>query len=145
MRNQTTWVVVSNSSQAKLFRITKFPKIEIITTLEHPESRLHNVDLVSSKPGRAFDKMGPGRHSYVPVTEPKQVEVEKFAKDLAKFLTTAHFKGDFYRLYLIASPAFLGLLRKELDAKTQGAIVSEIAKDMTEHVNADIEAHIANL
>lgn len=145
MPKQNIWVVVSNSCQAKIFKIAKFPKIEIINTLEHPESRMHNVDLVSEKPGRAFDKVGVGRHAYSPVTEPKQVEVEKFAKDLGKYLNAAFKNKEFTRFYLIASPAFLGLLRKELENKTQEAIVTEIAKDMTEHVNEDIEEQIAKV
>jgi protein required for attachment to host cells len=145
MRNQKIWVVVSNSALAKIFRIEKFPKIAIVDTLEHPESRLHNVDLVSERPGRAFDKVGVGRHAYSPVTEPKQVEVEKFAKDLAKYLDAAFLKKEFSRFYLIASPSFLGLLRKEMHGQTQEAIIAEIPKDMTDHVTQEIEQQIAGL
>lgn len=145
MKNQETWVVVANSSEAKIFRMKKFPKLEVISSLEHPESRLHNIDLVSSKPGRTFDKVGGGRHSYQAVTDPKHIEVEKFAKTVATYLQTAQGKNEFSKIYLIAAPAFLGLLRPLLDSKLQNSIVREVAKDMTEHTVLDIEGHLANL
>lgn len=54
MPNSTTWIVVANSSHAKIFRLVKFPKIEEMTSIDHPESRLHNQDLEGRKPGRCF-------------------------------------------------------------------------------------------
>lgn len=145
MQNSTTWVLVANSSLAKIFKVTKYPKLEIVTTLQHPESKLHDIDLVSTKPGRAFDRLGGGRHSYQQVTDPHHFEMEKFAKEVSKHLRSAFLKGDFQRLYLIASPQFLGLLRQELDNKTQSAIANTIHKDMTELTTESIEQHLEKI
>lgn len=142
MPHQETWVLVANSSQAKLFRLTQFPKIEPIQDFAHPESRLHDQDLISDKPGRNFDRMGTGRHSYESKHDPKSLEIDKFGKILAEHLNLAHENGDFSRLYLLANPSFLGVLRQELNPRLQNAIVSEIAKDMTEHPKSDIEHQI---
>lgn len=144
MVKQSTYVVVANSSHAKIFKMTKFPKIEAIETFDHPESRMHNVDLVSDAPGRAFGSMGDGvRHAYSNEVDPKQEEILKFARSLAIKVHDLFKMGQFNRLYLIASPSFLGLLRKHLDQHIQKTIVAEIPKDMTEHKTADIEEHIA--
>lgn len=141
----TTWVVIANSAHAKIFRLVKFPKIEPLAVFEHPESRLHAQDLVSSRPGRNFQSGGTTRHAYQPMTDPKLVEAEKFAKLLGDYLSTVHLKGEFSRLYLIASPAFLGLLRTHIKSKTREAVIAEIAKDMTEHTTPDIEHQLAAL
>jgi protein required for attachment to host cells len=145
MPHTTTWIIVANSSHATIYRMTKFPKMEQISNFEHPESRLHDIDLVTSRPGRGFESMGTARHAYQQMTDPKQMEIEIFAKSLSEHLDKAHMKGDFSRLYIVASPTFLGLLRKHLDIKTQQCVVAEIAKDMTEHRVADIEQQLANL
>lgn len=145
MPNSTTWIVVANSSHAKIFRLMKFPKIEVLTTLDHPESRLHNQDLEGRKPGRNFQSGGTTRHAYQPETEPKEVEIEKFAKLLSDYICNAHQKKEFARLYLMASPSFLGLLRQHINGNAQKAIVGELAKDMTERTTDEIEQQLCVL
>ncbi len=145
MSHTTTWIVVANSSHAKIFRLAKFPKIEELISMDHPESRLHNQDLEGRKPGRNFQSGGTTRHAYQPETEPKEVEIEKFAKTLSDYISSSHQKGDFARLYIMASPAFLGLLRQNIHSTTQKAIVAEVAKDMTERSTSEIEEHLATL
>jgi protein required for attachment to host cells len=140
-----TWVVVADNSQSKFYHITKFPKIEEISHLEHPESRLHNQDLVSSKPGRGFQSMGNARSSYQSKVEPKEQEAIKFAIQIADFLHSAHNKGEFHRLYIIAAPSFLGLLREHLNPETQKLVVAEMAKELTSCDLANIEHHISEI
>lgn len=145
MPNYATWIVVANSALAKIFRLSKFPKIEELTSMEHPESRLHDQDLVSSKPGRAFESTGVRRSSYEPESDPKKLEIDKFARILGEYLCTSYQKGKFSRLYIMAGPSFLGMLRQHLNAQTQEIIVAELAKDMTEHKKEEIEQHLAEL
>lgn len=143
--NPHTWVVVADNSHAKIYQLKKFPKLEEIQHLEHPESRLHNQDLVSSKPGRGFQSIGNSRSAYQQETEPKQVEAIKFATELANLLYAACNKGEFNQLYLIAEPSFLGLLRQHLHANVRKAISAEIAKELTSSPIEAIERHIADL
>ena len=142
MSQNTTWVVVANSAQAKIYRMVHFPQIEEINSLEHPESRLHNKDLVTDRPGSTTEKSGSRHASYEPDTQPKEVEVEKFAKMVSTYLVTACQKDEFSRLYIMASPHFLGLLRQNFDPKTQNSIVKEVAKNYIELKKADIEQHL---
>lgn len=142
----STWVVVADNSKAKIFRLVKFPnKIEEITQLVHPASRLHNQDLISSKPGRSFQSGGTTRHAYQPETEPKQVEAIKFAREVVQYLSTAEKKGEFSRLYLIAEPSFLGLLRQLIHPEMQKLITNEIAKELTSCDISTVEALLSKL
>jgi len=143
--NNTTWVVVANSAQAKIFRLVVFPKIEFLTSLQHPESRLHDIDLVSTKPGSTNDRGGTHRSSYQAPSDPKQLEMEKFAKDVTSYLSSACRKKEFSRLYVLAPPTFLGLLRQHMDQKTRDSIVAENAKDMTDHKQDAIERLISEI
>ena len=86
--------------------------------------------------------MGVGRHAYSEKTDPKLVEIEKFCRILADYLGIAYENGDFSRLYLFANPSFLGHLRQEMNPRLQESIISEIAKDMTEHTTEDIEKQL---
>lgn len=144
MQNHPTWVVIANGSCAKIFRVVKFPKIEEFEFLDHPESRLRNQDLVSSKAGRNFESTSTARSAYQAPTDPHHLELEKFAKYLADHLSDARRRQAFSRLYLMANPSFLGLLRPHLDHLTQESLVAEIGKDMTEQTIANIESQLEN-
>lgn len=142
MNHPSTWVVVANSCEAKLFTISKFPHIELLDKLEHPESKLHDQDLISNKPGRNFQSTNTTRHAYSPETDPKRQEIELFAKQLADYITSNHQKNAFQRLYLIASPAVLGMLRSHFSKQVQESIVKEISKDLINHTDQEIEKHL---
>jgi len=143
--NHQTWVLVADKCHAKVYRIVKFPKIEEINHLDHPDSGLHNQDLISSKPGRGFQSVGTARSSYQPETMPKQVEAIKFASEIAHMLYTAANNGEFKQLYLIAEPSFLGLLRQHISPQIQKHIVAELGKQLTSSPKEDIEFHLEEL
>ena len=145
MSHSPTWILVANSSHAKLFRVMQFPRIEALKVFNHPESRLHDYDLVSDKPGRNFDRVGGGRHSYEAKHDPQSLEIDKFGKILADYLSIAYENGDFSRLYILANPSFLGILRQEMNPRLQESIIAEIGKDMTEHTTEDIEKQLQAL
>lgn len=143
MQNLTTWVIAANGSIAKFFRVVKFPKLEAIEVLEHPESRLRNQDLVTSKPGRSFESTSSARSAYQPAVNPHHNELEKFARFLGEHLSTAKRNNEFSRLYIMANPGFLGLLRPHLDQATKGAIVAEVGKDVTDQTTDEIENQLS--
>ncbi len=143
MFNQTsTWVVVADACHAKIYRMTKFPKIEDVCAFEHPESRMHNKALVGVKPGRGFQRGGGIRYSYQSELEPKQIETNKFAIYLAEFLNKSRENGEFRRLYLIAGPTFLGLLRKHLNPQLRRMVVHEVNKELTSFDGNVIEHYL---
>jgi len=101
-----------------------------IETLVHPESRLRNSDLTSDGPGTGFESVGSARHAMVPNTFPKQQECINFSKTLSEYLEKAHGEGKFEKLYIAASPSFLGLLRKNFSQSLINHINGEVDKDM---------------
>lgn len=126
-----TWLIVANSSLARIFKVQKKQSLVEVEVLEHPESRLHERDITSDRPGRDFNSTNPRRHALEPQTSPKQQEFMNFARDLASYLDKARMDGQFERLYLAANPSFLGLLRQNLPAYTSQLINGEVDKDLT--------------
>src|SRR5262245_42681650 len=133
-----TWILVSNSSMAKIFRIEKNQNLIEIAQLTHPESRLHERDLVSSKPGRDFDSMGSSRHAYEAQHSQKSTEFHLFARHISNFLSSAQSEGKYDKLYIAASPVFLGILRQELSRPINMLIAGEVDKDMTQMAPGEI-------
>ena len=141
--NKTTWVLVANSSIARLFHLETLQKLNEINQFEHPESRLKNMDLVSDKPGRDFESFNNTRHAMEQKTMPKKLEAFQFAKHLAEYLEQASERGKYDELMLIAGPTFLGVLRETISPNLAKLIKKEIDKDLTQLTPKEILSHLS--
>jgi len=130
---KSTWIVVAESARARIFTMSEIgAKLQEITDLSHPESRLHDTELTSDLPGRAFDSQGQGRHAMEPATDPKEREARAFAAEIARHIERGRHQGNFDGLVLIAPPKFLGRLRAELTKPARDALVGELDKNLVE-------------
>jgi len=137
-----TWVLVANSSFAKFYKAEKNNKLIEVGILEHPESRLHDQDLISTEKGRTFSRMGTMRSSMEFQTSAKVTEYHIFAKEISNFLDAARETGKFGKLYLAASPSFLGILRQTISRLTGDLVVGQIDRDMTHLKPDEIRNHL---
>jgi len=133
------WVVVADGAKALFLRNAgdeKFPNLQIFRKEEqdNPPTREQGSD----RPGR-FNDGGPGHRSAVAETDWHALAEERFAADLSNILYKRAHKGDFSELVLVAAPAVLGELRKDLHKEVAARVIAEIAKDLTNHAVGDIE------
>lgn len=142
MKSETTWLIVANSSLARIYKLDNKHQVTELRVFEHPESRLHNQDLVSDRPGRDFESQGATRHAMEPKTSPKKLEFTLFANLLAEFLEKERSQGAFTSLYVAASPSLLGLLRQSLNPNTAKLIKGEVDKDITHLKPHEIPANL---
>jgi len=129
----TTWVVVANSSQARIFTLSaRNDALKEIKQFDHPPSRAHQRDLTTDRPGRTFNSMDPGRHAMTASVNPKEHETQIFAGLLADELEAARTHGTCERLILVCSPAFLGVLRKTLSTPSSRLVALALDKDLVQ-------------
>lgn len=121
------WVVVANSSTAKIYRAENVNTLVEIHTLNHSVSHLHDRDIVSDKPGRSKD----GHHSIEEQTPQQVKERIHFASEIASYLEKGLSDNNLDRVYLISIPQFLGFLRQSLNPQVAKLIHAEIHKDLT--------------
>jgi protein required for attachment to host cells len=139
------WVLVADASRARVFAAENrvAGELEEVTDHLHPESRLHNRDLVSDRPGRAADRSTEARSSVEEEGAPKDHEAANFARELAGMLAEAAGKGRFEHLVLCAPPTFMGELRDKLDGWVRQRVSLEVTKDLTRaHRGADVRTHL---
>ena len=126
-----TWVLVANQAEARIYAADRVPgNLKLVETLTHEEGAAHARDLTSDAPGRVHDRMGSARHSMEPDTGVKEESRRRFVKKMVERLESAHFRGDYDRLVLLAAPAVLGVIRKTLTSKLTKAVIKEIPKDV---------------
>jgi len=136
-------IVVADSSRARIFTAdSAHLPLNEIETMAHPEGRMHEQDLVSDMPGKESGKGGGGDHAYQEKIEPKKEEVIEFAKRLADYLDVRRKANQLNKLLIVAAPAFLGELRKQLSTATSDKIVFELDKNLAHHDEEDIRQHL---
>ncbi|MFO1372594.1 MAG: host attachment protein [Candidatus Competibacteraceae bacterium] len=135
----TTWVLIADSSRARLFSVDKaLAPLQEVQAFINPEGRAKTQDLVSDRQGRS---MGNGPNLDYDVA-PKRRQAMMFAKAISEHLKNGRIGGMFRKLYIAAAPAFLGLLRGKLDAKTAELVVEMVNKDLTHLEPARIRRHL---
>jgi protein required for attachment to host cells len=156
MQPKTTWCLVCDASRAHLFR-TRPPgrPYELIASFEHPESRARVGDLVTDANGRkpvggsrgvgvAGSRPGGfhGRPGVEPDTDPKEVEAQKFARDLAAALEKGLDAHAYDALVLVAPPRFLGALKATVSDQVAKRVERTIDKELASMDAREIERRV---
>jgi protein required for attachment to host cells len=129
--SKTIWIVVANRVTARIFATdSPLGAIEEVETLLHLQGRMQDEALVTDKPGRTTERAGPGRSATDPDTSQHEHQATVFATEIAATLTKARNDARYGTLVLVAPPAFLGVLRKSIDAQTRSRITLELDKDL---------------
>ncbi|MES9884027.1 MAG: host attachment protein [Sedimenticola sp.] len=132
------WVVVADSSQARIFSAeSSTSTLEEIHTISHPEGRLHLGDLVTDRPGRDRNA-GAGSHDMGHESDAKNEAAIRFAAQVGETLECGRTNGRFRKLYVVAPPTFLGMLRKQQSNPLQRMITGEVSKNLASRDITDI-------
>ncbi|MEW5973611.1 MAG: host attachment protein [Pseudomonadota bacterium] len=152
-----TWVVVADAARARFFRVEESagahggsqyaPSGEAlvgalveIKDLSHPESLRKEREMASDAPGMSSV---PGMHGKFGMDEkvpPKETEAIRFAKEVAETLHGD--AAEYDRLYVVAPPHFLGLLRDATDKAVHAKLAGEFHKELTHFPAEQIREHL---
>lgn len=131
-----TRVIVADNARARIFTShSVINQLEEIEGFVHPEARLSDSELVGDSSGKSVDRHG----SLDPATSATDREEQNFARLLGRHLKALHSEQHFEQLILIASPRFLGMLRKALPGPLDQLVTQTIDKDLS---TADVDTII---
>lgn len=142
---QKTWIIVAGSARARIFTpVAPGEPWQTVHELQHPAARAHESELTSDGRGRTFDSQGPGRHAMGKSVPPKEHEAGKLRKELVDTIESARNAEQFERLVLVAAPALLGDLRKDLSAPAARLVDRELDKNLAHMSVHEIMEHLPN-
>lgn len=143
----STWVLVSNAAEARLFLNEGCGKgLQLVHSWAHPDSRKHEGDLVTDSASRTQQSDGRGARSAIQwETSPKETEMQRFAAELMEYLAAGRVAGDFRHLVLVAPPHFLGLLREKMDAPTSATVRATLNKDYSQEAVPELVERLAKV
>lgn len=143
---EPTWIVAANAGRARFFAepggTADQSELEEIKDMVNAAVRLRTADTETDRLGptsatKSIHNTGGAapNKTYEPPQTPTEHETELFARSINSFLLQARREGRFGQLALVASPQFLGVLRKLLDPQLTPLLKLDINKDYT-HLNA---------
>ena len=136
-------VIVADASRAKILSTRDTPgELSELEDLVHPESRLRVQDLVTDGSGSGSDSGGHGKHSMGHEKSAQVREAELFAREVCERIDKLHRQEKIHRIYLVAAPAFLGLLRARLSKQCASLVAGEVSKNLVTHSLQDIRTHL---
>lgn len=124
-------VLVADSARARLFDATSpTAPLHELEDLSNPPARLHEGDLADEQDGV--------RHRGATIAAADQYggsgmrdhRVEEFAAEVCEHLAGAVKRTAADRVYIVAEPQFLGLLRARMDGPLRKRVAAEIARSL---------------
>lgn len=139
------WVSVADSAKAKIL-VAEGQGLGAVLiehhVIDHEEGRLHEREMSSDRPGRFSDRSGQARHAVSNQVNPKKQETIRFAREVANYLEEQRNAHSIERLYVVAPPAFLGLLREHFSDELNDLVVSSIDKNIVNEDSVAIRKHL---
>lgn len=142
-----TWIVSANAGRARFYSQTAdFAPLEEMEDMVNEAIRQRTAEAIDSDRvgATAATKSTHGtggqlpNKTYQPAQTVEQHQAELFARDIAAYLQRGHDQGKFDRLCLVASPKFLGALRKLLGPELAAKVKLELDKDYTGYASGEL-------
>jgi protein required for attachment to host cells len=133
-------VVAADSVRAPGVRLNE------VVDLMNPESRMHEGDLVEDSAGRRGTRPTQAKRSAFGGEGAKRHRAEEFAARVCAAAAVTLKNTGAERLYLVAEPEFLGLLRKRmartLKRRVAGAVPKSLAGAAATRIRAALPARL---
>ena len=123
-------IVAADSSRARFLQVAgREKRLTEIEDLLNPAGRMDDRELTTDAHPRFRGTSGSGSDRQETGTAEHATEL--FAKRIGEYLDKARNDHRYDRLYLVAPPKFLGMLRGKLDKEVEKLVVDELDKDLS--------------
>ena len=142
----TILVIVADASRARIFSATdKAAPLTETMDLVNTATRLRDQDLTADGHGSGVDSAGHGKHTMGHEHDAHEHQASEFSRQISDEIEKERGGGALLRIYIIAPPAFLGLIRSDLTKASSELVEETINKDLVQHSTDDIRSHLPKL
>ncbi|XXF78985.1 host attachment protein [Myxococcaceae bacterium GXIMD 01537] len=136
------WILVGNASRARLFSAdARGGHWTLLEEFHHDDSRAKNHELLDQRENPNAGSL----HGPPPENEPdgrRELEHERFARELSSQLDKGVDGHRFERLIIAAPPHFLGRLRKALSTRVRQRVMLDVDADYSSVPERDLPARV---
>ncbi len=130
MKQKKTWVIVANGETARLFDLPA-RHMPLVPLDDHVWAAPEINDYADNQ-GMSHSSAGSSQRRMSPRTDPEELALDAFAREIGDKLSAALKRGDYERLVIAAAPKLMGFLREHLDSAVKATVWVEIDKDFAQ-------------
>lgn len=136
-------ITVGDRGRARLFSLDRdSDEMQELADMVNPAVHLHERQLSGDRQGRGFSRIHGSRVALGNAHPHKRLSSMRFARQVAEAIKASCQRQQYQRIYLLAEPEFIGLLRPQLAAKELTGDLQVISKNVTGRDNATIRSHL---
>lgn len=132
---QTTWIVAADSYRARILELKGGGEpLQELDDLVNPEGRERDSEIVNDDRGRFWGRQGRPwgqSDSGEPQKTPLEHESTLFALSIAQYLDKGRNDHRYQRLYIVADPKFLGVLRNKMNKHVSEMVERDAAYEVS--------------
>lgn len=139
-----TWILVCDAAKARLFETSgRRGDWTEVACYANPELRAPPAERTTGRTiPRAQESVGAARHIIEPRMTRKDRSAQAFARHIAEPLREAKAHGRYDRLFLVAPPRFLGVLREEIGDPEAASVAGTLDDDVVALSKGDLIQHM---
>jgi protein required for attachment to host cells len=146
MKSERTWIVIADGAHAKVFQYSaEKPRLEAVKDVSFQIDLPRTHDIVSDRPGRAYESHGHARHAKSGRSDPHRELKRDFAHKVAGALQMSLGDKRYDKLILVAPPATLGDLREALAKGVRACVTAEVAQDLVKVPVSRLPSHLTSV
>lgn len=134
--------VIADGGHARFVRPASDHALHTVEAIDASTVHKKDHDLVSDRPGRAFESGAAARHAYTPRTDPHDLAKERFAQEIARKVNEESASGVFDELVVVAPAHVLSELTDALDGPTTAKLVGQLARDLANTPDHELWPHL---
>lgn len=124
-------VIVTDSNTCCIYNYQKdSSSLTLHKKLQHLENKLKTTELVSDSKGQYKTDGSAGHGSFTQPTDPKEIKIDRFAREISKELDAGRTRNEYDSLVLIAAPHIHGLINSHLNKHVKEQVTHAIQKDL---------------
>ncbi len=140
----TTWILVSDAARGRLFETAgTHGALTEFACYTNPDLRgLAQQEGSGHTTPRTQESVGPARHIIEPHTSRRDKSTHAFAHMIVSDLLEANSHHRYERLFLVAPPHFLGMLREQLGDTDAAHVEGELGNDLVALSSDELLQHL---
>jgi len=145
MPNRCVYLVADGERARAMVRRAEASGYDVVLELDSAAAHQASRDMLTERPGRTFDRVGPQRHAMEPRTNPKEDAKQAFAAEVAQALNGMVAGGQVDHLVLVAPSRTITAVREALDGRAAATVIHTLAKDLTKLPSIELFAVLDGL
>ena len=134
--------VIADGGHARFVHPAADNALHTSDTIDSDAVHKRDHDLVSDRPGRAFESATAARHAYSPRTDPHEQAKDRFTQVIVRRINADSAADQFNELVLVAPSHVLTELTEGLDTNARTRLVGSLAKDLVKTPDHELWSHL---